>query len=234
MLQLYSHKPFTCPFHQRIWLASLELGLDFTYIAVDPWQKSAELLAVNPKGLVPCLVDGGKSVCDSRIIVEYLAEKYPKAGFFSTDPYERAQIHSACDFVYKNVELPFYRALWESNPDKKSAIIEQFSANLKFYFTTQKIENEIRSLNLLDCIIAPYILRIPIVFKHYLNFEIQRNENWERKFHDYHDFLLKNPNVRETIPENVEQIWIESYRRYAEGTVVGQLIDYFNGMANLP
>lgn len=187
------------------------------------------------------------------------------------------------DFVYKNIELPFYWILFNSNTEKKTKVLENLQENLKFFFLNAKIdefgekpekfggkfeefggkidefgekpenfeekpekfeekpekfggkiEENSGSLNFLDCIVAPYVLRIGIVLKHFLNFEIGKNEIWEKKFHFYFEKLLKNSKIRETIPNEVEKVWIQSYERYAEGTVGGQLIDFFNGRGNLP
>ena len=54
------------------------LGVDAKYEFVDlPKGKQAqpEYLAVNPNGMVPALVDGGKTVLESNCIIIHLAEK---------------------------------------------------------------------------------------------------------------------------------------------------------------
>jgi glutathione S-transferase len=54
--------------------------------------KSAEFLAVNPRGLVPALVDDGFAIWESTAIVEYLDERYPESGapLFPRDAREAA------------------------------------------------------------------------------------------------------------------------------------------------
>ncbi|GJP37355.1 hypothetical protein CLOM_g21770 [Closterium sp. NIES-68] len=45
-----------CPFAQRAWIALEAKGVKYEYIEVDPYAKPAELMAVNPRGLVPALL----------------------------------------------------------------------------------------------------------------------------------------------------------------------------------
>jgi glutathione S-transferase len=47
-----------CPFVQRTWIVLEVLGAPYRYYENDPYQKTADLLAINPKGLVPSLKIG--------------------------------------------------------------------------------------------------------------------------------------------------------------------------------
>ena len=53
---------------QRSWIALLEKGVDFEYIEQDPYDKTPEFLAINPRGLVPALVHENQVVIESGII----------------------------------------------------------------------------------------------------------------------------------------------------------------------
>ncbi len=64
--------------------------------------KSAEVLAVNPKGQVPVLIDEGLAVYDSTIILEYLEDRYPEPPLYPRDVRERArcrQLEAAADEI---------------------------------------------------------------------------------------------------------------------------------------
>ncbi|TPG24340.1 glutathione S-transferase family protein [Variovorax guangxiensis] len=54
------------------------------------------VLALNPAGTVPFLVDGDIVVSDTLAIAEYLAESFPDKLLWPTDKARRAQARSAC------------------------------------------------------------------------------------------------------------------------------------------
>jgi glutathione S-transferase len=72
-------------FSRKVEIALGEKGLAFERIMVPFTQevgyqpKHPEVLAVNPKGQVPVLVDGDLSLFDSTLIFEYLEEAYPSS-----------------------------------------------------------------------------------------------------------------------------------------------------------
>jgi maleylacetoacetate isomerase len=65
-------------------------------------QRSPEFLALNPQGLVPCLVEDGHVIAQSTAICEYLEERYPTPPLMPASPLERARVRAlaqaiACD-----------------------------------------------------------------------------------------------------------------------------------------
>jgi glutathione S-transferase len=82
----------------RPWLLLKQLGIPFEQEKLsfnDPTFK-ARVLAINPAGLVPVLVDGDVTVWDSLAIVEYLAEKFPDRGVWPAERVARARARSIC------------------------------------------------------------------------------------------------------------------------------------------
>jgi glutathione S-transferase len=53
--------------------------------------KAPEILAMNPRGKVPVLVDGDFALYESLAILAYLDEKYPDPPLFGTSPEEKGQ-----------------------------------------------------------------------------------------------------------------------------------------------
>ncbi len=70
-------------FARKVEVALGEKGLRFERIVVPFSQaegykpKNADVLAANPKGQVPVLVDNGLTLYDSTVILEYLEDAYP-------------------------------------------------------------------------------------------------------------------------------------------------------------
>jgi maleylacetoacetate isomerase len=65
-------------------------------------QHSPGYLAVNPQGLVPCLIEDGQVIAQSVAICEYLEERYPQPPLLPSGALERARVRAlvqtiACD-----------------------------------------------------------------------------------------------------------------------------------------
>jgi glutathione S-transferase len=89
MLRLY-HFPL-CPFSRKIRVMLREKGLAAELIEVQPWQGSEELLALNPAGEVPVLVDEDLTIADSAAIAEYIEEAYPGTTLLGRSLQQRAE-----------------------------------------------------------------------------------------------------------------------------------------------
>ena len=95
MLELYTHPMSPCSQKVRIVLA--EKGLDWEKRHVNLAEKenlAPEYLKLNPLGVVPTLVDGGKPVIESSIICEYLEDRNPEPGLRPDNPYHTAQMRA--------------------------------------------------------------------------------------------------------------------------------------------
>lgn len=76
-------------------MALEEVGADYTLRQVDILhgaQHTPEYRRLNPNALVPTLVDGPMVLWESSAIVYYLAEIYPQAQLFASDPAQRASM----------------------------------------------------------------------------------------------------------------------------------------------
>lgn len=79
-------------------------------------QFSADYLKLNPKGVVPTLVDEGRVLTESTLIAEYLDDKFPAPPLKPADPFERAQMRlysKACDEgLHQGVAVLSYSAMF--------------------------------------------------------------------------------------------------------------------------
>ena len=93
------------PYAAKARIALYEKGLEFKKINVlwDPVrgfaEKPGEMLAINPKGRVPTLVDGEIALYDSTIIFEYLEERYPNPPLYPDNIAARVQCRLLEDFA---------------------------------------------------------------------------------------------------------------------------------------
>lgn len=81
----------------RPWLALKRTGAPFTETLIplrEVETSTAEILRHSPSGLVPVLKVDGLVIWDSLAICEYLAERFPGAKLWPTDPARRALARS--------------------------------------------------------------------------------------------------------------------------------------------
>ena len=64
---------------------------------------AADYLALNPQGLVPCLVDGPAALTQSLAIIEYLEETHPDPPLLPADPVDRAKVRATALAVVADI-----------------------------------------------------------------------------------------------------------------------------------
>jgi glutathione S-transferase len=120
-MKLYSGPLSLFSAKTRIALAEKGLAHELVQVAWNPRTAyephHPDVVALNPKGQVPVLVDGDVVVYDSTLICEYLEDRYPEPRLFPTDVAERArcrQQEAAADeiwfpHVWTLIEAGIYR-----------------------------------------------------------------------------------------------------------------------------
>lgn len=161
-MMLYSSPTGFQSHRTRLVLAEKNISMDI--ISVAGPQLPEDLMDLNPYHSVPTLVDRELVLYDSRVIIDYLDERFPHPPLMPVDPVTRAQFRLA---LYR-IERDWYPLAeeLESGEDGKQlgrvrkllretivASAEVFAAR-RFFLSDE--------FSLLDCSIAPVLWRLPL------------------------------------------------------------------------
>ena len=150
---LYSHQV-------RIVLA--EKGVTVDVLQVDPNEMPEDLLEVNPYNSVPTLVDRELVLYESRIIMEYLDERFPHPPLMPVYPVARGTSR----LMMHRIEQDWYSLLntiLTGNAQDAEAARKQLREEL---LAVAPVFNEApyfmsEEFSLVDCYLAPLLWRLP-------------------------------------------------------------------------
>ncbi|SJM90255.1 stringent starvation protein A [Crenothrix polyspora] len=130
----------------------------------DPNEPPADLLELNPTGTSPTLIERDLVLYDSRIIMEYLDERFPHPPLHQMDPVSRATAR----MLIKRIDQDWYQLLDEiiSSGEKKSAkakkmLRESILSSAPIFAAKPFFMSD--EFSLIDCAIAPLLWRLPSI-----------------------------------------------------------------------
>ena len=160
IMSLYSDSDDIYSHQVRIVLA--EKGVNVDIMSAKNGDAPSDLLAVNPYGTVPTLIDRELVLYEARIIMEYLDERFPHPPLLPVYPVARAETRK----MMHRIEQDWYCLLERINigEDVESArelLLESLTGLEpvfadKLYFLSDEF-------SLLDCALAPLLWRLPKV-----------------------------------------------------------------------
>jgi RNA polymerase-associated protein len=159
VMTLYSLSDCARSHRTRIVLAEKDIVVEI--IDIDPDNKPEDLLSINPYDVTPTLVDRELTLYDSRVIIEYIDERFPHPPLLPVDPVSRAR----CRLALYRIEHDWYSQIDDiEGPDETKAaqarkylrdsvisiapIVEQMPFFMHDEFTV------------VDCSIAPILWRL--------------------------------------------------------------------------
>ena len=115
-----------CPWAYRCQIALRELSLEFETILIDiTVPRTAEYLAINPRGLVPALAYDGHILAESGLIVQFLVDSYPshllKSSSEPGGALQRYNIGFFVDTYFSKAHSFFDNAVLSSGEEETSA-----------------------------------------------------------------------------------------------------------------
>ncbi|MDH5228748.1 MAG: glutathione S-transferase N-terminal domain-containing protein [Gammaproteobacteria bacterium] len=148
-------------YSHRARLVLAEKSVTFEVFEVEPGQLPEDLIDLNPYNTVPTLVDRDLVLYDSRVIMEYLDERFPHPPLMPVDPVSRARSR----LMLHRIDSDWYTLLADiSSGDsaREEKARSEFKASLTSvvpifeampYFMSE-------DFSLIDCCVAPLMWRL--------------------------------------------------------------------------
>ena len=160
-MTLYSSPTAFHSHRARLVLAEKNIHIDIINVAGP--ELPEDLLDLNPYHTVPTLVDRDLVLYDSRVIIDYLDERFPHPPLMPVDPVTRAQFRLA---LYR-IEHDWYvlaEQLDEVSDSKQAARLrkqlkESILSSAEIFAAKRFFLSD--EFSLVDCSIAPLLWRLP-------------------------------------------------------------------------
>ena len=110
MLTLYDAA--RCPYCARVRILLAEKEVPYETVEIDLENRPVWLYEKNPVGRVPILEEGSFVLPESRVIMEYLEERYPEPPLLPPGPAERALVRLWFE-RFDDLSRPYYSVLFE-------------------------------------------------------------------------------------------------------------------------
>ncbi|KAI0499941.1 hypothetical protein KFK09_018149 [Dendrobium nobile] len=116
------------PFVVRARIALNLKGIEYEFLEEEPGKKSELLLKSNPVyKKFPVLIHGGKPICESLLIVEYIDEVWSSSGFpiLPADAYDRAISRFWAAYIDDKFTSQIRVLMWNEDEKSKAEAEEQ-------------------------------------------------------------------------------------------------------------
>ena len=160
MITIYSDP--SCPASHRVRIVIGEKQIEAAIEDITSGEWPEDITAANPYGTGPTLINRDLVLFDSRIIMEYLDERFPHPALSPSDPSARAQMR----LTLHRLDRDWYN-LWNESANLEKAkttklrktlredltVLAPLFANSEFFMSNE--------FSLLDCSLAPILWRLP-------------------------------------------------------------------------
>ena len=160
MMGLFSGN--TCIRSHQVRFVLREKGITTDIQNVDGKKVPEDLIALNPYASIPTLTDRELVIYDSRVIIEYLDERYPHPPLMPVSPVDRAKIRLAlvsleADIVSTAIELDSSLGSRNENSLRKK-LKSMLNSSLDLFSVNKYFLND--ELTVIDCVLAPILWRL--------------------------------------------------------------------------
>ena len=198
MMGLYSGN--TCIRSHQVRIVLAEKGILTEINNVEDSVVPEDLMALNPYVSLPTLIDRELVLYDSRVIVEYLDERYPHPPLMPVSPVDRAKLRLGLatlerDIVEHAVALDLVLGTRSENAHRKKLKSLLVSSADLFGIQQFFLSDD---FTIVDCVIAPILWRLDL-------FGIELSHD-HKLIKDYMERIFSRKAFRESMTEDEEEM----------------------------
>lgn len=189
-------------YSHRVRIVLAEKGVSVDIIDVDPKNKPEELAELNPYNELPTLVDRELSLYETKVMMEYLDERFPHPPLLPVYPVARAQTRLWMHRI-ENDWSPLVDTIINGKNKETAAkarkelkesllTIAPIFAELPYFMSEE--------FTIADCCLAPILWRLP-----QLEIELPKTKQ-AKPLQDYMDRLFARESFQESLTELEREI----------------------------
>lgn len=150
-----------CAYSHRVRFVLAEKGASVELLEAREGDQLEELYEVNPYGSIPTLVDRDLALYDTKIITEYLDERFPHPPLMPVDPVSRAKARLVVYRIERDWCSPL-EALRQGEGDVdaiRNRLAESLISSDEVFAAQSFFLSD--ELTVMDCTLAPLLWRLP-------------------------------------------------------------------------
>lgn len=192
----------TCQYSHRVRIVLAEKGVTVDIEDIEGNGVTEEILEANPYGTLPTLVDRDLALYESKVVMEYLDERFPHPPLLPVYPVARAQSRlwiyrierDWCTLIDQIVASPDSKKAEAARKEFRESLISVASifADMDFFMNEE--------FTLVDCCLGPMLWRLP-----QLGIDLPTNRQ-VKPLLDYMDRLFARPSFEESLTDLEREI----------------------------
>lgn len=187
----------SCHYSHRVRIVLAEKGVTVDIEDIDNKAIPEEVLELNPYGSLPTLVDRDLALYETKVMMEYLDERFPHPPLLPVYPVARAMCRQFmhrierdyCQQVDKIIQSPESKAAEKSRKELRDSLVNiaPIFADLPFFMND--------AFTLVDCCLVPLLWRL-----NSLGIEVPYNRQ-TKPLHDYMERMFERDSFQESLSE---------------------------------
>jgi RNA polymerase-associated protein len=151
-----------CIYSHRVRIVLLEKNITVDIVYINPDSPPAALLESNPEATTPTLVDRDLVLKNSKIIMEYLDERYPHPPLYPMDPVSRACARMAAHQIEQDWYSYYTKITQASERQAQGArkLLREELTDAESVFESHSYFFS-QEFSMIDCSLAPLLWRLP-------------------------------------------------------------------------
>ena len=192
----------TCQYSHRVRIVLAEKGVTVDIEDIEGNGVTEEIFEANPYGTLPTLVDRDLALYESKVVMEYLDERFPHPPLLPVYPVARAQSRlwiyrierDWCTLIDQIVASPDSKKAEAARKEFRESLISVASifADMDFFMNEE--------FTLVDCCLGPMLWRLP-----QLGIDLPSNRQ-VKPLLDYMDRLFARPSFEESLTDLEREI----------------------------